>query len=155
MTKERMRIKIAELLRIPLEVEKWGFRYHLPRVGPPITSRGFHSEAEAVEESKFLTSEDFICSTPEPYMSKVDLPNYPECLNACHEMEGGHPWGNATQWEMYNYALANIAEGRKWDDYCHWSDIGTSTTSASAIQRCEAFLRTLGQWEEDEESPSQ
>jgi hypothetical protein len=65
-------------------------------------------------------------------------PNYPEDLNACHEMEKtlgimtlpiSHPLNR--KWKLYESRLKRICERD-----------GTFITHATAPQRCEAFLRT-------------
>ena len=73
------------------------------------------------------------------------LPNYPQDLNACHEME--KVLTTEGQRMKYYAELVHVVR----------SDEGISphephyqpkfTTHATAAQRCEAFLRTLGKWE--------
>ena len=61
------------------------------------------------------------------------IPNYAADLNACHEFE--KTLTHINDWMLYDKALAEIAEG--------------FTFHATARQRCEAFLRVHGQWEEE------
>lgn len=85
-----------------------------------------------------------------------DLPNYPEDLNACHEMEKA-----LTPDQQYNYGelLASLVrkpeleaakrEGQDEDDQFPLNGFGHfALATIPAIQRCEAFLRTIGKWKE-------
>lgn len=72
------------------------------------------------------------------------LPNYPTDLNAMHEAEkvlkamrpsGVGSMGHSVAWERYkNHLRATTGE---WD-----------CIDATAAQRAEAFLRTIGKWED-------
>ena len=68
------------------------------------------------------------------------IPDYPRDLNACHEME-------------------KVLTGDQQHDYeCHllrmdYPDWEIKVTHATAAQRAEAFLRTLGLWEETPTQP--
>ena len=76
------------------------------------------------------------------------VPQFHKCLNACHEMEkaldAASEWNgeehHACAEEAYMGHLADITSRR--DD---WMLI-----HATAIQRCEAFLRTIGKYQEPE-----
>lgn len=87
------------------------------------------------------------------YSSTDSIPNYPADLNACHEMEKiltreqriEARWhlvqitdDNYTTWEPHEYKTLDI-----WE--MSLSDID-ACLNATARQRCEAFLRTLGKW---------
>jgi hypothetical protein len=68
-----------------------------------------------------------------------DLPNYRGDLNAMHEAEKFLTRPNLYAqggWGMYLHYLSTVT------DEAHPID-------ATAAQRAEAFLRTIGQWEED------
>lgn len=65
----------------------------------------------------------------------ASMPNYPEDLNACHEM-----W-QCLGWEEKNECIDHLREIVK--------DADCEVYFATARQRCEAFLRTIGQYEED------
>jgi hypothetical protein len=68
------------------------------------------------------------------------IPNYPFDLNAMHEVE---TILNADQMVSYDYHLDRVVgNGRQGlnIEYFLWS--------ATAAQRAEAFLRTIGKWEE-------
>ena len=66
------------------------------------------------------------------------VPDYYNDLNACHEMEKGL---SAHQQGKYLWWLAHACgQG--------FGERDTKTTCSPAPQRCEAFLRTLGLWEE-------
>lgn len=67
----------------------------------------------------------------------ITPPNYCGCLNAMHEAEKAL---TKAQWQEF---VDHLAKGwgsvsDSWKDVCH----------ATARQRAEAFLRTLGKWEE-------
>tara|TARA_R110000868_G_scaffold397577_1_gene670301 strand:- start:220 stop:537 length:318 start_codon:yes stop_codon:yes gene_type:complete len=62
------------------------------------------------------------------------LPDYLNDLNACHEMEKVL---TSEQVTSYVYSLESMNE--------RWS----TPAFATASQRAEAFLRTIGKWEED------
>ena len=68
----------------------------------------------------------------------ITTPNYCGCLNAMHEAEkvlAPRSWNNFSEnWWNYSRNLACISDGR--------------SIHATARQRAEAFLRTLGKWEE-------
>lgn len=65
-------------------------------------------------------------------MFRNQIPDYLSDLNACHEMEKGMTSGQ------------NQAYGLQLSRQCNRVDIWHAT----AAQRCEAFLRTIGKWEE-------
>ena len=64
----------------------------------------------------------------------VDIPNYHGDLNACAEMEKVL---TDDQHELYRIELFEIC-----------GDNSRKIVSATAPQRCEAFLRTIGKWQE-------
>ena len=67
-------------------------------------------------------------------------PDYLNDLNACHEMEKVLTEKGVNEWWSY-VAFINRHNPRPF---------GTETAvHATAPQKCEAFLRTLGLWEED------
>ena len=67
-------------------------------------------------------------------------PDYLNDLNACHEMEKVLTEKGVNAWWSY-VAFINRHNPRPF---------GTETAvHATAPQKCEAFLRTLGLWEED------
>ena len=69
----------------------------------------------------------------EVWVSRDKLPDYFNDLNAMHEAEKVL---NEKQEDIMNSTLWNIMDGRKY----LWH--------ATASQRAEAFLRTVGQWKE-------
>ena len=69
------------------------------------------------------------------------VPDYPNDLNACHEMEKVLMEKGVNAWWSY-VAFINRHNPRPF---------GTETAvHATAAQRCEAFLRTLGLWEDEQ-----
>jgi hypothetical protein len=75
---------------------------------------------------------------PTPGAHKKHLPNYLNDLNAMHEAE-----------ELF-YAKSDTLEGaERMRDYSKWLClIAKYPLHATASQRAEAFLRTIGKWEE-------
>jgi hypothetical protein len=71
--------------------------------------------------------------TPSEFDVCVDVPNYPFDLNAMHEAEKVM---TSEQVTSYVYSLESMNE--------RWS----TPAFATASQRAEAFLRTIGKWEE-------
>jgi hypothetical protein len=78
------------------------------------------------------------CGKPHPsdtWRGNLTCPNYHGDLNAMHKAEKGM---ENNQW---------------WDFVAHLTDICGGGTplgiSSTAAQRAEAFLRAIGQWEED------
>jgi len=76
---------------------------------------------------------DAIGGTKDDAISRA-CPDYYNDLNACHEMEKVL-FGK--MWSLYSDHLALICDGMN------------SRIHATAPQRCETFLRTLGLWKED------
>lgn len=79
-----------------------------------------------------------------------ELPNYPEDLNACANMEN---WLKEkyscrsvnNHWRSYHIQLWKVVNP---DIYFQWdSERWVDCIYATAPQRCEAFLKTLGLWE--------
>jgi hypothetical protein len=79
--------------------------------------------------------------TPTPGAHKKHLPNYLNDLNAMHEAEKVL---TDDQWPIYRDEIRLVVLGpiRMVSDWCK-SDI-----HSTASQRAEAFLRTIGKWEE-------
>jgi hypothetical protein len=71
------------------------------------------------------------------------VPDYPNDLNAVHEAEGRLT--DFTEMQTYLRKLKNIvAQSHEWEDLmCCWC-----ITHATARQRCEALLKTIGKWKE-------
>lgn len=80
-----------------------------------------------------------------------DIPDYLNDLNAMHEAEKVLKTQNQTKsvknlWRTYKIELWKIVNPEirfQWDSE-HW----INCISATAEQRAEAFLRTIGKWEE-------
>ena len=72
------------------------------------------------------------------YYGSAGIPNYLNDLNAMHEAE-----------ELF-YAKSDTLEGaERMRDYSRWlCNIAKYPLRAKAAQRAEAFLRTIGKWEE-------
>ena len=74
------------------------------------------------------------------------IPDYLNDLNACHEMEQVLDY---EQCEAFSTTLADIvhAANREKDYAFPWA---FARIHATAAQRCEAFLRVMGLWEEEQ-----
>jgi hypothetical protein len=72
-----------------------------------------------------------------------EIPDYCNDLNAMHEAEKAL---TIKQKQRYATALSNDLSDSAPTDSCHtvWSD----TIHATALQRAEAFLKTINKWEE-------
>ena len=71
------------------------------------------------------------------------IPDYPGCLNAMHEAIESLSYQDQVEWV---YKLGEVLGFRNRND---WTEI--SMIQATAAQRAEAFLRTIGKWEGDVE----
>jgi hypothetical protein len=69
----------------------------------------------------------------------IPIPDYLNDLNAMHEAEKV-----LSRWQVEKYldVLSGFTEGRGNSDYVWYT-----TVFATAAQRVEAFLRTIGKWE--------
>jgi len=81
-------------------------------------------------------------SGPSWYEYETKMPNYAGCLNAMHEAE---KMLTGKQRIIYADQLCIIWTGRDDRAVPTWFWI----TEATARQRAEAFLRTLGKWEDE------
>ena len=70
------------------------------------------------------------------------VPNFPEDLNACYEMEA------FITTDMRSDYLKHLADITSKDAPFNWR--GFAFVHATAPQRCEAFLRTMGLWRTNE-----
>lgn len=70
------------------------------------------------------------------------IPNYPEDLNACHEMEEGLTKEQRLAFLLHlgEIVIRGKVLGEK---FRNWPRV-----HATAAQRCEAFLRTIGKWKD-------
>lgn len=85
-----------------------------------------------------------ICTDMQGTPWPSEPPNYAADLNACHEFEETLDYGQA---ELYDDELCDICAktNELLDNPKPWR---FAVTTATASQRCEAFLRVHGQWEE-------
>ena len=152
MTPEKQRIAIAEACGVS-PVKRWRVWWTADRQHGVISLK---TKADALHEiEKALTGwgSDFInreeVSEPEEYDNWEYAPDYLEDLNAMHEAE-------------------KVLTGKQWDEYCkrvddlsrkaariaNWQSINPSYVidahqiHADADIKAEAFVRTLGKWEE-------
>lgn len=75
----------------------------------------------------------------------IIYPNYAGSLDMCREFEGLIK--KSTEYDMRDYIInledASKARGSGWD----WRSF--QLTTATPLERCEAFLRLKGQWDEN------
>lgn len=72
--------------------------------------------------------------------NRWEIPSYPTDLNACHEFEKMI----GAKWPTYCEILLRIVEPEpRTLEVCHYWNL----LHATAAQRCEAFLKTIGKWE--------
>ncbi|MES2366982.1 MAG: hypothetical protein V4563_13995 [Pseudomonadota bacterium] len=121
MTPEKQRILIAEACgwKKMNGIEVW---HHAEKGKNAIPSGGILHKKRI--EMKLQTGTDFI------------LPDYIEDLNMIHEAVMSMKESPGLFWTDYNLALLKICGGYSWE-----------ATNATAAQRAEAFLRTIGKWE--------
>lgn len=67
------------------------------------------------------------------------LPDYPNDLNAMHEAEKIFDLDMQTKYLEILCEIVDIIKSNGWWTLCH----------ATAAQRAEAFLKTIGKWEDD------
>jgi hypothetical protein len=84
---------------------------------------------------------------------RIRLPNYTNDLNAMHEAEKTIPKRDKCIYANYLMMVVGFdGETDMVDDYGEWSTSKTtslfSILNATAAQRAEAFLKTIGKWEE-------
>lgn len=118
----------------------WKLRYQ-NRGGYPLLEskpKGFYWEVWIPPKDWHSTKQGKLCysSNSEPWPE-----NYPECLNACHEME---KLLNTTDLQnKYQSEILEISHG----DYERKDNQNVfNQLTATASQRCEAFLKTIGKW---------
>lgn len=89
--------------------------------------------------------------TPPDRKYTCELPNYTGCLNAMYEAEkrnfiGPREWGqycDTLRWVMAQFVERKCGFGSCCGIMCLEAAVG-----ATAAERAEAFLRTIGKWEE-------
>ena len=77
----------------------------------------------------------------EASFARWHVPKYTTCLNAMHEAE---KMLKEHQWDEYERVLRLVCDGCS----C-FEGAGKELLHATAAQRAEAFLRTIGEWEND------
>jgi hypothetical protein len=75
-----------------------------------------------------------------------DLPDYPNDLNAMHEAEGYFIASQPIRPWQYADALMRLLWEQQHDQYCESASF--LIAHATAAQRAEAFLKTIGRWKE-------
>jgi len=92
-----------------------------------------------------MTDNEINIAIAEACILTGDLPNYCNDLNAMHEAEkvlspANQPARGESQWSAYLGWLGFCGENNTSEVY--------GCVTATASQRAEAFLKTLGKWEE-------
>ena len=108
-------------------VRKEGFYYR------PF-GHGYTSDIKHAWHTTKQTAESELVSGEDMEIVPVPTQNYTGDLNAMHEAEK-EIWINKQQWDRYKAILQDM----RCDDAIH----------ATADQRAEAFLRTIGKWVEE------
>ena len=129
MNEEKQRIAIAEACGWERCGGKPGW---FKRGEDYVLLKGSEAHREAVRKGADLSDEPFI-------------PDYFNDLNAMHEAERKLTIG---QWSIYLQELRRTVAGKGKEPVPNWDII--SRVNATAAQRAEAFLWTLGKWEEEE-----
>lgn len=122
MNKGQIRIAIAQAL------EWTGVGWYEDNAGPPIL-HGFPPFDVAIDKNGEWEAKRDIHS--------VTVPDWPEDLNACREFEDEL---NANEQVRYALTLHEMSKSR------HYLHIDFDCIHASAMQKCEAFLRVKGAW---------
>lgn len=84
---------------------------------------------------------DLVCN------GHCEIPNYPEDLNACREFEGNLTWREAGPYVFWLEELTNI--GHMGGNAVREPLNDCALITASALHRCQAFLRLKGKWVEE------
>ena len=79
---------------------------------------------------------------PSNYVFVTDLPDYLNDLNAMHEAEEA-TFCNSMLWDIFVERLCDVTEAVN----VSMIDALIITNRATAAQRAEAYLRTIGKWE--------
>ena len=100
-----------------------------------------HDHPDVMQFKQGWTMPEQWCMDPKGVLrSNHERPDYLNDLNAMHEAEKV-----LTKEQKHKYLnhLSEFTEGRRDTDYVWWD-----TIFATASQRAEAFLRTIGKWKE-------
>jgi EAL domain-containing protein (putative c-di-GMP-specific phosphodiesterase class I) len=125
MNKDKQRIAIATACGIPAEVPHWRYSF---------TAHGERYNKETHERWRMEEAcARFGCSAEGFSDINPDLPNYLNDLNAMHEAEKVLL---LRQQADYHWLLEEVTDSKEF-----------LQVHATAAQRAEAFLRTLGKWE--------
>lgn len=128
MTNEQQRIAIAEACGWQRWQSKDGSTVGLYK--PSIELASYWAKEGCTLTDKPITPSD---------LNYLKCPNYPSDLNACHEME--KVLDNEQQ-AIYYHQLCKLTDALGPAGHTfHWYP-----AVATAPQRCEAFLRTMGRW---------
>lgn len=143
---ERGRIAIAERCGIKV---CWPHEWHYPRI------KYFHPDAG--REPQYRTADCLECRKCKKQKGMLiadafELPNYHNSLDAMHEAEKSldketnrlnEAEGEETEFDGYLWNLERVVLETCDEESCYGGCI-----TATAPQRFEAFLKTIGKWEE-------
>ena len=133
MSPEKQQIAIAEACGIPLYQDRWLYSYNEGQT----TSRGHISREAAITDAKSHN----VFREPTGYRKRTTLPDYLSDLNAMNEAEKVL---TVEQHSEYQWRLRCIIAGKEIRGITDFELL-----HATAAQRAEAFLRTIGKWEEE------
>lgn len=114
MTNDEIKASIAELL---------GYEYRMTGTDPTEDGLCWHNA-----EGKF----------------PVEIPNWPQDLNACHDFEGDLTWRESGPYVFWLEEITNI--GHMGGNARREPLNDCILITASALHRCQAFLRLKGKW---------
>ena len=129
MKPERMRIVLAEWDGWRIEI--CGAAWILRRPDNTVASSGHRADHD------IRSLEDYQAT----WKSEMLWPDYPNSLDAVHELEAKLPSEERTNYQFYLDKICSTAK----DSHCSCWDF----IHATAAQRCEALLKTLNLWEEE------
>ncbi len=113
-----------------------GWKWYAVEKGGWFYRKGGHGYTYRIEEAGKYTKDDAmkeLCKGEPMSVVRIPVPDFVNDLNAMHEAEKVL---NEKQEDIMNSILWDIMDGRKY----LWH--------ATASQRAEAFLRTIGKWKE-------
>jgi hypothetical protein len=142
MTNQEINERIASITRFHDKVglKKRGLWYRL-------NACGYTSREEEAGRYTIAEAQEHAHPDGEPVtIHKFSTPNYAESLYACREFEKMIQ-GDGSDPEVYEDTLAGIVG--VYDDFYEGIMFreAAKIVYATALQRCEAFLRMKGQWE--------
>ena len=135
MTSGEIRIAIAEACGWREPANRSNPLYHSPR----------HIPGQTLATVDMTQDKDWICGFPPGENKLKDLPDYISDLNAMHDViMVGAEWEGFGFQALFQLKLQEVVERRRSD--LNREQIGWWMNNATASQRAEAFLKTIGKW---------